>query len=66
MKRYIFSPVIAIAILFAPLFLSSCGDDATSAPQAGGVQIDPEVRKSAMAKLQEKGIELSPVALPSS
>lgn len=62
MKRRLLTPVIAIAIIFAPLYLSSCGDDATSAPQTGGVQIDPEVRKAAMAKLQEKGIELSPVA----
>ena len=62
MKRYIFSPVIAFAFLFASLFLNSCGDDAASAPQTGGVQIDPEVRKAAMSKLQEKGIEFTPVA----
>ncbi len=61
MKRFFLSPVIAIAIIVAPLFLNSCGDDAQNAPQAG-VQIDPEVRKAAMSKLQEKGIEFTPVA----
>lgn len=62
MKQLFISPVIAVGLIMAPVLLTSCGDDATSAPQAGGVQIDPEVRKAAMSKLQEKGIEFTPVA----
>lgn len=62
MKSLIISPIIAVTILFTPLFLSSCGEDVQNAQQGAGVQIDPAVRKAAMAKLQELGIEFSPVS----
>lgn len=62
MKQLFISPLIALSLIIAPVLLSSCGEDAQNAPQVGGVQIDPEVRKAAMAKLQELGIEFSPVS----
>lgn len=62
MKQLLISPVIAVGLIMAPVLLTSCGDDTQNAVQGGGVQIDPEVRKAAMTKLQEKGIEFSPVS----
>ena len=62
MKQLFISPLIALSLIIAPVLLSSCGEDAQNAAQGGGVQIDPAVRKAAMAKLQELGIEFSPVS----
>ena len=45
----------------APLVVTSCGDD-SSKPAKKQQQVDPTVRKNALAKLKELGLEFSPRA----
>ena len=57
MKHNLFA--LAAAVLSAPLILTSCeGEKAAEAKE--GPQIDPALRKAALSKLQELGIEFSP------
>ena len=57
MKHNLFT--LAVAVLSAPLLLTSCeGEKAAEAKT--GPQIDPALRKAALSKLQELGIEFSP------
>lgn len=57
MKHNLFT--LAVAVLATPLLLTSCEGEKAAEAKAGP-QIDPALRKAALSKLQELGIEFSP------